>query len=107
MESIIQHKKECYVCKRQGELHCHHVFGGPNRDHSERYGMKVWLCPDHHNMSNNGVHFDRKLDLKIKCDCQDKWLQSERSIEDFRKIFGKWWSRHEGDIVIDPWEVKR
>lgn len=94
MDSIIQKKKECYVCRRQGELHCHHVFfGNPNRDLSERYGMKVWLCPDHHNMSKKGVHFDRMLDLDIKCDCQDAWIRSGKTEEGFRNIFGKWWIR--------------
>lgn len=33
MDSIIQKKKECYVCHRQGELHCHHIFfGNSNRE---------------------------------------------------------------------------
>ena len=52
MNSIIQSKKECYVCHRQGVLHKHHVFGGSNRKNSERYGMTVWLCPADHNMSD-------------------------------------------------------
>lgn len=94
MDSIIQKKKECYVCHRQGELHCHHIFfGNSNRELSERYGMKVWLCPDHHNMSKKGVHFDRILDLNIKCDCQEAWIRSGKTEEEFRNIFGKWWTR--------------
>jgi len=93
MNSIIQSKKECYVCHRQGVLHKHHVFGGSNRKNSERYGMTVWLCPADHNMSDKGIHFNRKLDLRIKCACQEKWLQSGRTKEEFIRIFGKWWIR--------------
>lgn len=63
--------------------------------------MKVWLCLEHHNMSNKGVHFDRMLDLEIKCDCQDKWLESGRTKDDFIKIFGKWWSRDQRCQIHD------
>ena len=101
MESIIQRKKECYVCRKQGELHYHHVFGGSNRNLSEKYGMKVWLCPDHHNMSDRGVHFDRMLDLEIKCDCQDEWIKSGKSKKEFMQVFGKWWLRDERCQIND------
>ena len=34
----------------------HHIFGGPNRMHSEETGLKVWLCLDHHTMGTLAVH---------------------------------------------------
>ena len=37
----------------------HHVFGGPRRVLSERYGLKVYLCRQHHNMpAEIAAHFD-------------------------------------------------
>lgn len=53
----------CFLCEvldgnyRQYEvLHKHHVFGGPNRIHSEEYGLTVWLCVEHHETGRNAVH---------------------------------------------------
>ena len=39
--------RECYLCGANGAadpLHWHHIFGGANRKHSEKYGLKVRLC---------------------------------------------------------------
>lgn len=47
-KSIMQQDdNECYLCGANGtmdHLHWHHVFGGPNRKLSERYGLKVRIC---------------------------------------------------------------
>ena len=49
----ILHEKNgtCYLCmlldgnhKKHLLLDEHHIFGGPNRMHSEETGLKVWLC---------------------------------------------------------------
>ena len=66
MNSIIQDKKVCFVCGKDYGLHNHHIYGGANRKVSEKYGLKVWLCPMHHNMSDAGVHFNKELDTKLK-----------------------------------------
>lgn len=91
MESIIQKKKECFICKSTYNLHSHHIFfGSANRKLSEQDGMKVWLCAPHHNMSDAGVHFDRTLDLRIKKVAQLKWQEYYNKTEDnFRKRYGK------------------
>ena len=49
MDSIMQEEGICYLCGSSGiddmcGLEQHHVFGGPNRKLSERYGLKVYLC---------------------------------------------------------------
>lgn len=88
MESIIQIHKECFMCHRTGDLHSHHIFGGPNRKWSEKYGLKIWLCPEHHNMSDNGVHFNKALDLQIKQIAQREF-EDTYTREDFMRIFGK------------------
>ena len=89
MKSIIQNKKECFVCKTIYNLHNHHIFyGTANRRLSEKYGLKVWLCGNHHNLSNEGVHFNRKLDLYIKKIGQAAF-EKTHTREEFMKIFGK------------------
>ena len=42
-KSILQKDKECFLCTRMQDLEQHHIFGGPNRKWSEKYGLKVWL----------------------------------------------------------------
>lgn len=39
-------------------------------------------------MSNEGVHFNRELDLKLKRECQEKFEETH-SREEFMKIIGK------------------
>lgn len=74
MKSIIQNKKECYVCHTTFDIHDHHIFEGTGRrKQSEKYGLKVYLCAYHHNMSDEGVHFNKKLDLKLKKIAQRKF----------------------------------
>lgn len=58
IKSIIQAKKECYFCGAKSNLHEHHVFNGRNRSNSEKYGLKVYLCARHHNLSKDSVHFN-------------------------------------------------
>jgi len=90
MKSIIQKEKECYICHRPYNLHEHHIFyGNANRELSEADGMKVWLCGHHHNLSNEGVHFNKHLDLFLKGLAQDIWEQTYGSREDFMKRYGK------------------
>lgn len=61
MNSILQDEKECYACKTTLNLHSHHcIYGIGNRRNSEKYGLKVWLCFNHHT-GNEGVHNGNKL----------------------------------------------
>lgn len=87
--SIIQNKKECYVCGQNYGLHIHEIFfGTANRKKSIEYGLCVYLCPKHHNMSNDGVHFNKELDNKIKQIGQLAFEQKYTEL-DFLKIFGR------------------
>lgn len=66
MKSIIHDKnmRTCYLCMTlhnditsKYALEAHHIFGGnPNRKHSEKYGLKVYLCPEHHRTGPEAVH---------------------------------------------------
>ena len=91
MQSIIQTDKECLLCKNVN-VECHHVFGGTaNRELSDKYGLTVWLCPEHHR-GNSGVHNYREVDLAVKRFAQKKAIEYYGWSEaDFRNIFGKIW----------------
>lgn len=79
----------CWVCGSQIGLHIHEIFfGTSNRKNSIKYGLMVYLCPDHHNMSNEGVHHNRKLDLKLKRYGQ-RVFEDIHTREEFIKIFGR------------------
>jgi hypothetical protein len=80
--------KQCYATGATMRLHKHHIFGGPNRKHSEQYGLYVWLIPEYHNMSSRGVHFDKMIDLELKQFGQREF-EKRYSREEFIKIFGR------------------
>ena len=89
MESILQKTKECYFCKTTLGLHCHHIYyGSANRRISEKNGFKVWLCAKHHNMSNEGVHFDKRKDTYLKQQCQKEY-EKEHTRKEFMQLIGK------------------
>ena len=91
-ESIMQKTRECLICHRTEPLHVHHVFfGNANRAKSDKWGCVVYLCPEHHNMSNKGVHFNKELDLQIKQACQIVWEERYGTREAFRAEFGSSW----------------
>ena len=89
MESILQDNKECYVCGTTCNLHDHHiVYGTSNRKQSEKYGLKVWLCMEHHTGSA-GVHFNKDLDLHLKKLAQEHFEALYGARNEFMKVFGR------------------
>lgn len=94
MKSIIQSKKErCFWCKRNARadyfgLDEHHVFFGPYRRKSEKYGLKVYLCHDTCHL--NGVHKHREMDIAIKRYVQKKAMEKYGWTKaDFIREFGQ------------------
>lgn len=51
---------ECWMCGKNGSvdpLERHHIFGGPNRKKSEKYGLVVYLCGNEcHRLGKKAVH---------------------------------------------------
>lgn len=89
MKSIIQSEKECFICANIKNLESHHIFHGTaNRKLSEKYGLKVWLCNDHHTGSG-GVHRSKEFDNHLKRIGQKAFERKYGSREDFMRIFGK------------------
>lgn len=67
-------EKECVVC---GDINTikHHVFEGTaNRKISDKLKAIIYLCPKHHNMSDEGIHFNKKLELQEKRKMQLKLM---------------------------------
>lgn len=96
MKSIIQDKKECFVCRMNYDvettrgLHEHHIFEGTaRRKQSEKYGLKVYLCARHHNIGTQySIHFKKELDLQLKQLAQRKFEETHTR-EEFREHFIK------------------
>lgn len=82
-----------YSVTRFTGAHRHEIFfGSANRKLSVKYGLVVFLTPEMHNMSNNGVHFNKAFDLWLKQEGEKAALKYYNwSIGDFIHIFGKNW----------------
>lgn len=97
MKSILQeNKKQCYICKKifgfdyEQKTEEHHIFPGNNRNNSEKYGLKVYLCPNHHQFGEDAVHKmpNEGYDLLLKQIAQARFKQTYPDL-DFLTIFGK------------------
>lgn len=89
--SIIQDEKKCAVCGTTQNLHKHEAFFGVrNRQKSIEDGLMFYLCGRHHNQSNEGVHFDKKLNIKLKQIAEWTWIEHYGKTEDdFRQRYGR------------------
>ena len=93
--SILQDKNHtCYLCillngdhHKHRTLHEHHIFGGPNRIHSEEEGLKVYLCPEHHLTGPAAVHRCQEIQERLHKIGQQEFEKTHT--EEFRKIFGR------------------
>lgn len=95
MKSIVQDTRECWACRNLynvsnvRQLEEHHIYPGtPRRALSEHYGLKVYLCREHHNVSPCGVHFDPVLMLYLQREGQ-RAFERDHSRQEFLRLFGK------------------
>lgn len=89
MKSILQEDTDyCFFCGRYGtEIH-HIFFGTANRKLSDKYGMVVGLCYNHHR-GRQGIHNgNRELDIMLKQIAQTRFRQVYPEV-DFLAVFGK------------------
>lgn len=78
----------CYICDEDG-TEKHHVFGGNGRrEKSDKHGLKVYLCHEHHNGGLSSVHQNYMMGLKLKCIFQMEF-ESRHSKKEFIAEFGK------------------
>lgn len=86
--SIIQDDKNCLICGT-GVTEEHHVFfGTANRKMSDKYGLIVYLCPEHHR-GQQGVHHNRHFDLMLKREAQLVFEEDVGTRLEFMKAFGR------------------
>ncbi len=88
MKSVIQKDKECYLCGNMKDLENHHIFGGPNRKLSERYGLKVYLCPRCHRDNKVGVHGNPQM-MKMMHVIGQQAFERKYARSYFMQVFGK------------------
>lgn len=89
-KSIISNDLKCYVCGKRQTLERHHIFGSFNRNKSEKDGLTVYLCHEHHNEYPNGVHHSRWMAMQLKKVGQKAWMEHYGKTEaDFIKEYGK------------------
>jgi hypothetical protein len=95
MKSIIQkNPTRCFLCGKNGNadpLDEHHVFFGPFRKKSERYGAKVYLCHRGcHIFGKNSVHKNHDVCLRVQRAVQRYMMRYyDWTYEDFINIFGR------------------
>lgn len=87
MKSILQTERECYLCRTPFNLEKHHIFAGPNRNSSEKYGCFVLLCAEHHRGSH-GVHRQILIDKRLRQEAQIAF-EKTHTHEEFMEIFGR------------------
>lgn len=94
---LVEDMSKCFVCGAS-PTHIHEVFfGTSSRKKSIEDGMCVGLCPAHHNMSSQGVHFNHELDDYLKRHSQKIWMDTycdendseDEKINKFIKRYGK------------------
>lgn len=89
MKSIITNDmNHCYLCGSSNWIEVHHIFGGPNRNNSTKYGLVVPLCHYCHNEPPNGVHHNRERMDQIKKIGQEAFVKAYPD-KDFLEIFHK------------------
>lgn len=91
-KSIIQQDmSRCYICGTTQNLHTHEIFyGSANRKKSIEYGCYISICGHHHNLSNQGVHFDKQLDITLKRiaqECFEGIYGHDKFMEIFKKNY--------------------
>ena len=89
MKSIMQtDKEECFLCGGRASEEHHCIYGTANRKLSEKYGLKVYLCPDCHRTGNIAVHKNYFMDLKLKQMAQKKF-EERYGHNKFMEVFKK------------------
>lgn len=86
--------RKCFLCARNGTtepLDKHHIFGGPYRQKSEKYGLVVDLCHfSCHIFGPHAAHRDKETMEYIKRYGQKKAMEENGwTTEDFIREFGR------------------
>ena len=87
----LQEDKCCWVCGSSHALSPHHVFGNTgNRSMSEKYGLVVWMCFNHHT-GGAGIHFDTELRKSLQAYAKDEFIKVYSAELFYQKFRGRFW----------------
>lgn len=86
--------RKCWLCGKNGSadpLDRHHIFGGPNRKKSEKYGLVVDLCHhDCHIFGPKAAHNNAETMQKLREYGQKKAMEeNDWSVADFIREFDR------------------
>ena len=86
--------RECFLCGRNGAedpLDLHHIFNGPYRKKSDRYGLTVYLCHDRcHENGRHAAHRDPETRQYLHEYGQQLAMEENGwTVSDFIREFGK------------------
>ncbi len=97
-KSIMHNKRDrtCYLCMllngdydTRSSLQEHHVMPGTaNRKLSEKYGLKVYLCLEHHTAGPEAVHNNARLQRMLQERAQTVF-EGKYSREKWMEVFGR------------------
>ena len=88
MKSVIPNDREesCFFCGSYNGIQEHHIFGGPDRNIAEKYGLKVHLCL----LCHNRVHGkDGKALMQSLHEIGQRAFEETYDRDKFRKEFRK------------------
>ena len=75
--------------QKRNNLEEHHIiYGTANRKLSEKYGLKVYLCREHHREGPAAVHQNKVVDMLLKGTAQQEFEKTHSRAE-WMQIFGK------------------
>ena len=87
-QSILQKSRMCFICGSVVGVEEHHIFAGTaNKKISEKYGLKVYLCREHHT-GKNGAQYNPKLNRALKRLAQIAF-EGKHSREEWMAIIGE------------------
>ena len=94
MRSIIPGDKEnwCFICGSYDRIEEHHIFGGSDRQISEKYGLKVHLCNAHHHGTSgahgrDGSKLQQYLHETGQQEIEKRWQEQGLSADEARQRF--------------------
>ena len=90
-KSIICQERVCYECGRSDGLELHHIFyGTANRKLSDKDGLVVYLCYNHHRGAEGVHNGNKRLDDKLKRVAQRAYMRTyNKNVAEFRERYGK------------------
>ena len=108
MAKSIMHEKDgsCYLCMRLNldydthkttEEH-HVVFGVQNRTKAEHYGLKVYLCHEHHTEGKYAVHKNYKIARMLQNEAQMRFEAVHPEL-DWMSVFGRNYKQDEQSVA--------